>query len=60
MNGLFTGSNANMCGRMAIVTKPPLTGTATDSHHGSWSAARLRWAGFDGLIFTGKADILHS
>ncbi|MHC4224725.1 MAG: aldehyde ferredoxin oxidoreductase family protein, partial [Planctomycetota bacterium] len=43
-------------GRLAIVTKSPLTGTVTDSHQGGWSAARLRWAGFDGLIFTGKAD----
>lgn len=56
MNGPLTGTAANMSGRMAIVTKSPLTGTATDSHHGGWSAARLRWAGFDGLIFKGKAD----
>ncbi len=55
MNGPLTGTEANMSGRMAIVTKSPLTGTVTDSHHGGWSAARLRWAGFDGLIFKGKA-----
>jgi aldehyde:ferredoxin oxidoreductase len=55
MNGPMTGSEANMSGRMAVVTKSPLTGTVTDSHHGGWSAARLRWAGFDGLIFQGKA-----
>jgi aldehyde:ferredoxin oxidoreductase len=56
MNGPLTGSEANMSGRMAVVTKSPLTGTVTDSHHGGWSAARLRWAGYDGLIFSGKAD----
>lgn len=56
MNGPLTGSEFNMTGRMAIVTKSPLTGTVTDSHHGGWSAARLRWAGFDGLIFKGKAE----
>jgi aldehyde:ferredoxin oxidoreductase len=56
MNGPLTGSEANMSGRMAVVTKSPLTGTVTDSHHGGWSAARLRWAGLDGLIFKGKAD----
>ena len=56
MNGPLTGSEANMSGRMAIVTKSPLTGTVTDSHHGGWSAARLRWAGFDGLIFSGKSE----
>lgn len=56
MNGPLTGSEANMSGRMAVVTKSPLTGTITDSHHGGWSAARLRWAGYDGLIFKGKAE----
>ena len=56
MNGPLTGSEATMSGRMAIVTKSPLTGTVTDSHHGGWSAARMRWAGFDGLVFKGKAD----
>ncbi len=56
MNGPMTGSEANMSGRMAVVTKSPLTNTITDSHHGGWSAARLRWAGFDGLVFKGKAD----
>ena len=55
MNGPMTGSEANMSGRMAVVTKSPLTGTITDSHHGGWSAARLRWSGFDGLVFKGKA-----
>lgn len=56
MNGPLTGTQASMSGRMAIVTKSPLTETVTDSHHGGWSAARLRWAGFDGIIFQGKAD----
>ncbi|NJL95764.1 MAG: aldehyde ferredoxin oxidoreductase, partial [Anaerolineae bacterium] len=56
LNGPLTGTAANMSGRMAIVTKSPLTNTVTDSHHGGWSAARLRWAGFDGLIFEGIAE----
>ena len=55
MNGPLTGSQATMSGRLAVVTKSPLTGTITDSHMGGWSAARLRWAGFDALLFTGKA-----
>jgi aldehyde:ferredoxin oxidoreductase len=56
MNGPLTGTEANMSGRMAVVTKSPLTKTICDSHHGGWSAARLRWCGFDGLIFKGKAE----
>lgn len=56
MNGPLTGTDANMSGRQAVVTKSPLTGTITDSHIGGWSAARLRCSGFDGLIFKGKAS----
>jgi len=53
--GPLSGTNVTMSGRMAVVTKSPLTGGVTDSHHGGWSGARLRWAGLDGLIFKGKA-----
>jgi aldehyde:ferredoxin oxidoreductase len=56
MNGPLTGSEANMSGRWACVTKSPLTETVTDSHQGGWSGARLRWAGFDGLVFEGGAE----
>jgi len=56
MNGPLTGSAASMSGRLAVVTKSPLTGTVTDAHQGGWSAARMRWAGFDGLAIIGKAD----
>jgi aldehyde:ferredoxin oxidoreductase len=56
MNGPLTGTNVNMSGRLAVVTKSPLTGTVADSHMGGWTAAKLRWAGFDGLVFKGKAD----
>ena len=54
--GPLTGTDVTMSGRMAVVTKSPLTGTVTDSHHGGWSGARLQWAGFDGLVFKGKAE----
>ncbi len=54
--GPLTGTQATMSGRMAVVTKSPLTNTVTDSHHGGWSAARLKWAGFDALLFEGAAD----
>src|SRR5215212_10150778 len=55
MNGPLTGTEANMSGRMAMVTKSPLTGTVTDSHQGGWSASCLRWAGLDGLLFKGAS-----
>ncbi|MCH7659188.1 MAG: aldehyde ferredoxin oxidoreductase family protein [Euryarchaeota archaeon] len=56
MNGPLTGTQTVMSGRIAVCTKSPLTGTVTDSHHGGWSGARLKWAGFDGLLFEGKSD----
>lgn len=56
MNGPLTGTDVNMSGRLAVVTKSPLTGTVTDSHMGGWTAAKLKWAGFDGLVFKGKAN----
>ncbi len=56
MNGPLTGTQVTMSGRIAICTKSPLTGTVTDSHHGGWSGARLKWAGFDGLLFEGKSE----
>ena len=55
-NGPLSGSEASMSGRWACVTKSPLTGTVTDSHQGGWTAARLRWAGLDGLVFRGRAE----
>ena len=39
MNGPLTGTELNLSGRLAIVTKSPLTGTMTDSHHGGRTAA---------------------
>jgi aldehyde:ferredoxin oxidoreductase len=56
LNGPLSGSETNMSGRWALVTRSPLTGTVTDSHQGGWTAARLRWAGFDGLIFEGRSE----
>jgi aldehyde:ferredoxin oxidoreductase len=56
MGGPLTGTAANMSGRQAVVTKSPLTGTIVDSHQGGWSAARMRWSGFDGFIFKGRAE----
>lgn len=55
MTGPLTGTDVNLSGRIAVCTKSPLSGTIVDSHHGGWSGARLKWAGLDGIIFSGKA-----
>lgn len=56
MVGPLTGTKVKMSGRVCVVTKSPLTGTCTDSHMGGWTGAKLKWAGFDGLVFKGKAE----
>ncbi len=56
MNGPLSGTEVKMSGRLAVVTKSPLTGTIADSHMGGWTAAKLKWAGFDGLLIKGAAS----
>ncbi|GAX89187.1 aldehyde ferredoxin oxidoreductase family protein [Effusibacillus lacus] len=56
MTGPLTGTRVNMSGRLCVVTKSPLTGTVTDSHMGGWTAARLKWANFDALVFKGQSE----
>ncbi len=56
MVGPLTGTEVRMSGRLCVVTRSPLTGTCTDSHMGGWTGAKVKWAGFDGLVFKGKAD----
>ncbi len=55
MNGPLSGTAAKMSGRLCVVTKSPLTGGVTDAHMGGWSAAKLKWAGFDGLLVKGAS-----
>ena len=53
---VVTGAPISGFNRYSVGTKSPLTGTVTDSHQGGWSAARLRWAGLDGLVFAGRSE----
>lgn len=53
--GPLTGTSAPMSGRIASIVKSPLTGTISDSHAGGTTGATLKWAGFDGIVFQGKA-----
>ncbi len=56
MVGPLTGSLVPLSGRLASVTRSPLTGTITDSHVGGYVGAALKWAGFDGIVMTGVSD----
>jgi aldehyde:ferredoxin oxidoreductase len=54
--GLLTGIPALGAGRCDIAAKSPLTGAVGDSNIGGFFAPELRFAGFDHLIITGKAE----
>jgi aldehyde:ferredoxin oxidoreductase len=54
--GVFTGAPVPTGGKTVFHTKSPLTGTFTDSVIGGAIGAELKYAGYDVLIITGKAD----
>jgi aldehyde:ferredoxin oxidoreductase len=54
--GLFTGLPVPTGGKTAFHTKSPLTGTFTDSIIGGAIGAELKYAGYDAVVITGKAE----
>lgn len=55
LTGPATGTPLPGCARWEAVTKSPLTGTYLCSSAGSFFGAELKFAGFDGVIISGKA-----
>lgn len=56
VNGPFTGTRVQTSARTCLVTRSPLTGSILDSHCGGHFGPRLKAAGFDYLVITGKAE----
>lgn len=56
MTGPMTGTYASCAGRFNIVAKAPLTGTIGAANSGGHFGPELKFAGYDGIIFEGKAD----
>jgi aldehyde:ferredoxin oxidoreductase len=56
MTGPLTGTFAASAGRYEVVTKAPLTGTIGASNSGGHFGPELKFAGYDGIIFEGKAE----
>ena len=56
VTGILTGIPALGAGRCDIAAKSPLTGAVGDSNIGGFFAPELRFAGFDHLMITGKAE----
>ncbi|WP_455391896.1 aldehyde ferredoxin oxidoreductase family protein [[Eubacterium] cellulosolvens] len=53
--GPLTGTTAPTGGRYEVITKSPLTGTITGANAGGYFGAKLKKAGFDGILIDGKA-----
>lgn len=56
MTGCLTGTFAPSAGRYEVVSKSPLTGTIGAANSGGHFGPELKYAGYDGIIFEGKAD----
>jgi aldehyde:ferredoxin oxidoreductase len=56
MNGPLTGTAGPTVGRFVICGKGPATGLWAESHIGGFWGPELRFAGYDGLWITGKAQ----
>lgn len=50
-----TGASISGQSRMTATAKSPLTGLIGDSQVGGFFPAELKFAGFDGIVFTGKS-----
>lgn len=55
-SGPLTGTTVPTGGRYMVITKAPLTGTIGCSNSGGYFGAELKSAGYDMIIFEGKAD----
>lgn len=56
VTGPLTGTSTPTGGRYMVVTKSPLTGTVACSNSGGYWGAELKFAGYDAIIFEGKAS----
>lgn len=56
MTAPLTGTPAPCSGKLAIISKSPATGTILDCSIGGHSAIKIKYAGYDTIIFEGKLD----
>ncbi|MEJ2100584.1 MAG: aldehyde ferredoxin oxidoreductase family protein [Desulfobacterales bacterium] len=56
VTGPLTGTLFPAVARSAVVTKSPLTGTFLDSYSGAYLGPHLKYAGYDAMVISGKAD----
>lgn len=56
VTGPITGTMGSSAGRYDVVCKGPLTGTIAASNSGGYWGPELKYAGYDAIVFAGKAE----
>jgi aldehyde:ferredoxin oxidoreductase len=56
VNGLLTGTFVPTASRVSVCGRSPLTGIWCESVAGGYWGPELRFAGYDGVVFTGRAE----
>jgi len=56
MTGPLVGTQAPSCGRYVICARSPQTGLWGESNVGGFVGPHLRFAGYDGVLFSGRAS----
>ena len=54
--GVMTGAPIAASNRFSVIGKSPLTGTAGESEAAGFFGPELKMAGFDAVVFSGKAE----
>jgi aldehyde:ferredoxin oxidoreductase len=55
-NGLLTGTGATTANRVSVCGRSPLTGIWGEANAGGYWGPELNFAGYDGLIISGRAE----
>jgi aldehyde:ferredoxin oxidoreductase len=55
MTGPLVGTAAPSCGRYVVCARSPLTGIWGESNSGGYWGPELKFAGYDGILLTGRA-----
>ncbi len=56
LTGPLVGTSLTSAGRYSVCARSPLTGIWGEANSGGFFGPELRYAGYDGVLFTGKAD----
>ncbi len=54
--GPLTGASLPSSGKLVVAAKSPLTGGYGDGNVGTWAGVNMRRAGYDAIVFEGKAE----